>query len=51
MRPAATMPAIVLTREMMGGAPIDPDPDFAAHREVVRAALEELVVLLEPAAG
>jgi NAD(P)H-dependent FMN reductase len=48
MRPAATMPGITLTREMIEGAPVDPEKDFQAHSEAIRQSLAELLHLLEP---
>lgn len=46
-RPVQTMPAIVLTREMIAGGPVDPDKDFHAHVEDVRRAFGELVAQLK----
>jgi len=38
LRPVQTMPAIVLTREMIAGGPVDPDKDLHAHVEDIRRA-------------
>ncbi len=46
MRPMATTPAIVITRQMMAGGPIDPETDFAVHADAVRQAVGELAVAL-----
>lgn len=46
MRPAVTMPELTLTREMIQGAPIDPEKDFASEAESVRHAIQELSKLL-----
>jgi NAD(P)H-dependent FMN reductase len=42
MRPAATMPAITLTRAMMGGGPIVPAEDFKSEARLVQQAIREL---------
>jgi NAD(P)H-dependent FMN reductase len=42
MRPVAAMPAITLTREMMGGGPMVPEIDFKSAAPVVRQAIREL---------
>jgi len=42
MRPTATMPAITLTREMMGGGPMVPEQDFMSEAQVIRQAIREL---------
>jgi NAD(P)H-dependent FMN reductase len=48
MRPVATMPAITLTREMIGGGAMDPAHDFRDAAEPVRQALCELASALAP---
>ncbi len=48
LRPVATMPAITLTREMIGGGPMDPDRDFQDAVAPVRRAMGELVTALAP---
>lgn len=51
MRPVATMPAIMLTREMIAGGPVDPEKDFQPHSEAIRRSLAELVLQLETIAA
>jgi hypothetical protein len=46
MRAATTMPAITLTRAMIGGGPIDPARDFSAAADAVRQAIGELSAAL-----
>ncbi len=46
MRPTETMPQIVLTREMINGAPVEPAAHFRPHEDSVRQALAELVALV-----
>jgi NAD(P)H-dependent FMN reductase len=48
MRPMATVPGIRLTPEMIEGGPIDPERDFEAEAELIRQAISELSVELEP---
>ena len=48
MRPVATMPGITLSNEVIRGAPLEPENDFAAYVETVRQAVAELVVQLRP---
>lgn len=50
LHPVATMPAITLTREMIGGAQVDPERDFREAAESVREAIRELVAALARAA-
>ncbi len=47
VRPAATMPGLKLTHEMIGGGPFDPVTDFKKHEDEVRQAVTELVAELE----
>ncbi len=48
LRAVATMPAITLTREMIGGGAMDPGRDFHDAVEPVRRAIGELVAALAP---
>ena len=51
MRPAATMPGITLTHDMIKGGVVEPVKDFRSHVEAVRQALAELAVMLEAMAA
>lgn len=46
MKPVATMPAITLTGEMIGGGPVDPASDFKDAALSIRTAVQELFVAL-----
>jgi NAD(P)H-dependent FMN reductase len=50
MRPAATMPGLTLSRVQIEAnhGTIEPDIEFAAHRDVVRQGFAELAALLAP---
>jgi hypothetical protein len=45
------MPGIKLTREMIGGGPVDPEKDFATEAERIRQAIHELSAELERTAA
>ncbi len=46
MRPVPTMPGLTLTHDMMAGASIDPDQDFADQLPTIRQGFAELTSLL-----
>jgi NAD(P)H-dependent FMN reductase len=46
MRPVATMPAITLTRAMIGGEPMDLENAFEAEANLIRQAVRELSAAL-----
>jgi NAD(P)H-dependent FMN reductase len=48
LRPTATMPAITLTREMMGGGPMVPEEDFKSEAQLIRQAIRELWEAITP---
>ncbi len=47
MHPVPAMPGLVLTRAMMGGAPMDPARDFHAHLDDIRQGFAELTLVID----